>query len=61
MTEHSEHPEGVQVAIEILQNVPDGLLEDFAYNTELEPDYGLKDAWEDLVNKWYGKDLDNRK
>lgn len=59
MTEHKEIPEGVQVAIEILQNIPEPMLDDFLeelmYGTPLIRIAPSKlDVWKKVVKKWYG-------
>lgn len=54
----SQHPEGIEIAIEILQNIPEGMLEEYMdrIGNELEPGYELYEIWCDLVEDYYGTD-----
>ena len=58
MTEHKnikEHPEGVEVVIEILKNVPTELLREFGENfvvaDEYDKDHSLNSIWCGLIDK----------
>jgi len=63
MTEHNniqEHPEGVQVALEILQNIPEEILDDFLneliWGTPIHKRAPSKlDVWKKIVNKRFEK------
>ena len=55
MTEHKELPEGVQVAIELLQNVPPELLEEFSSKVAMFRDENPIDIWNEIIEKWYRK------
>jgi len=54
MTKHKDLPEGVQVAIEILQNVPREMIHEFIEACQ----FSSKDEyehWKEHVEKWYSK------
>lgn len=57
MIEHSEHPEGIQVAIELLQSLPPDMLHEFLVRTYLCSDEKEFDIWNELVEDWYGNRL----
>lgn len=55
MTEHKELPEGVQIAIEMLQNVPEDMLLHFIERVNLFPDVDPKTHWDNIVMEQYDK------
>lgn len=54
---HNELPEGIQVTIEILQNIPESMLNDFIMdvNDNFDQTSTTKDIWDMVVLKQYNK------
>lgn len=48
-----EHPEGVQVAIEILENIPEDMLDEFYTKVIMFPEINHMEHWKKIVENWY--------
>ena len=55
MIEHKDLPEGVQIAIEILQNIPEDMLDTFQGRVILNPEKDPKLLWDEIVEEYYKK------
>ena len=55
MPAHKDLPEGIQIAIEILQNVPEEMLIAFLDRVVLLPEIDPQTHWNQIVEEWYNK------
>jgi len=55
MKQHKDQPEGVQVAIEILQNIPLPMLDQYHSTIKLNPEKDPQLIWNEIVDVWYKK------
>lgn len=54
---HNELPEGIQITIEILQNIPDVILNDFIINVNdnFDQTTTINDIWNNVIHKYINK------
>ena len=52
-----KHPEGVQVTIEILENLPEDFLKEFKEKSLMYPNEPSLEIWKEIINNWFDKKI----
>ena len=55
MVQHKDKPEGVQVTIEILQNLPREKLQEISAKASTYREEDVVEIWDEIIEKWYDK------
>jgi len=48
-----KHPEGIQITIEILENLPEDFLKEFKEKSMMYPYESSLMIWKEVINKWF--------
>lgn len=49
----SKHPEGIQVTIEILENLPEDFLIEYKYKLKMYPHESSLNVWKEVIKNWF--------
>lgn len=52
-----EHPEGIEVAIGILENVPEELLRQYSNRLVMQPHNTHLEVWKETIDDWFDEDF----